>query len=113
VKTIVDPALVFGTHKDYSYPAAFVERTPFRIYGKQIRENLLPCAMGMFRINLLAGASSSYHSIIGQIRSLEELNRLAPRISKPGYAQKKQRENQTLIEQLTQHSFIKSASNAG
>lgn len=111
VRPIVDPEWVFGSLTDYSFPKAFAEETPFRIRPGQVLENRLPCAFGFASVSIPAGGDYTYGSIIGSATTVEELNRLAPRIARMSYVERKQKENAALVDRLTQHNFVKSASN--
>ncbi|MFH0954033.1 MAG: hypothetical protein V1873_06865 [Verrucomicrobiota bacterium] len=107
---IVDPQWIFGSLTDFSYPERFLAATPFRIKPGQILENRLPCAMGLASANIPAGGTFTYCSIIGSTSTVEELNRLVPRITRMSYVERKQRQNADLIEQLTQNNFTASGS---
>lgn len=110
VRPIVDPAWIFASLTDYGYPAAFLGTTPFRIKPGQILENRLPCAMGFVNASISAGGSYTYCSLIGSTSTVEELNRLVPRVTGMAYVERKQRENADLIDRLTQNSFTASSS---
>jgi len=110
VTPIVDPQFIFGTLTDYSYPQCFIERTPFVVVrDRQILENRLPSGMGVFSATIGPGATHTYCSIIGQTNSVEQLNRLAPRIAQPAYIARKRAANSELIDRLTQNNFCVSA----
>ncbi|HBA86112.1 MAG TPA: hypothetical protein DCZ95_18665 [Verrucomicrobia bacterium] len=110
VDTIVDPQKVFGRLTDYSFPVRFIEDTPFKVRGPQMQENCLPCAMGLSKASIGAGKTYTYYSIIGHSKTVEELNRMIPRITRVSYVEKKQKENADLIDQLTQNSLVLSNS---
>jgi len=106
LETIVDPGNIFGSRSDYSYPEKFLTGSPEEITRGQIFENRLPCAMGLFTISIPAGGTYTYTSIIGHAHSLQELKALVPVITTKGYIEAKARENQEIVEALTQNSFI-------
>jgi len=111
VSPIVDPEKIFAHLTDYSYPKIFTSQTPYKPKGQQMTENRLPCAMGYFTAVISPKKSCEYNSIIGSISSVEKLNKLIPQMCKSTYIPKKQSENQTVIEQLTQNNFVHSSSN--
>lgn len=111
VSPIVDPEKIFDGITDYSYPKVFAVQTPYKPKSPQMTENRLPCAMGYFTAAIGSKKSCEYNSIIGSISSMEKLNKLIPQMCKSSYIPKKQSENQTVIEQLTQNNFAQSSSN--
>jgi len=106
IKPIVDPYKIFGTHSDLSYPENFLSQPVADLYKDQILENRLPCSMGSFKTSIPAGGTYTYYSIIGHAPSLQELNKLIPRITKKFYIDSRKRENKELIKSLTQNNFI-------
>lgn len=112
VKPLVDPEFVFGSLTDYSHPEAFLAAAPFRINPGQILENRLPCAMGLVNATVSPGDTYTYYSVIGTTGSVQQLNRLVPRIAKVSYVEQKARQNAELIDRLTQNNFAHSSSRA-
>jgi hypothetical protein len=112
VRPLVDPEFVFGALTNYSHPQAFLDRTPFRIEKGQILENRLPCAMGYIPTALSPGDCCKYYSIIGSASSVDRLNHMVPRIASASYVERKQKENASLIDRLTQNNFTHSSSRA-
>ncbi|MFA5293331.1 MAG: hypothetical protein WC496_09895 [Phycisphaerae bacterium] len=111
ISPIVDPEKIFAHLTDYSYPKVFAGQTPYKLNGTQITENRLPCAMGYFTAVISPKKSCEYNSIIGSISSVEKLNKLITQMCSGSYIPRKQSENQTVIEQLTQNNFVHSSSN--
>jgi hypothetical protein len=111
ISPIVDPEKIFDNITDYSYPKIFAAQTPYKPKEPQMTENRLPCAMGYFTTIIHPKKSCEYNSIIGNICSVEKLNKLIPQMCKSGYIPQKQSENQAVIEQLTQNNFVQSSSN--
>ena len=109
---VIDPQKIFENITDYSYPKAFINKTPFRPGGQQITENRLPCAMGSFAATINQGCSCTYCSIIGSASSVNKLNSLVPKICRSSYVLKKRAESKAIIEQLTQNNFVHSSSRA-
>jgi len=106
VTPIVDPARIFGSQSDYSYPERFLSVSATEVLDNQILENRLPCAMGMFSTTIGAGETYTYTSIIGHAASVDSLNTMLPRITDPTYVPAKIREDRDLINKLTQGNFI-------
>ena len=104
VPPIVDPVAIFGSLTDFSYPARFLEKPSFKP-GAQMLENRLPSAMGLFTASIPAGRTHTYYSIVGNINSVDEVNRLTPSITSRIYVEKKQAENRDLIDRLTQNNL--------
>jgi hypothetical protein len=112
ISPIIDPEKIFSSLTDYSYPKEFINNTPYRVKGEQIKENRLPCAMGQFTASINPGETCEYNSVFGNITDVAKVNRLAKRICNDNYIAKKEFENQALIEQLTQNNFVHSSSNS-
>ncbi len=103
---VVDPEWVFDGLTDYAHPARFLRQTPFKVAGKQILENRLPCALAPFAATLGAGATFTFASIIGHAGSEQELNRLLPPRLNAKYLEEKRRQNAEGIERLTQNQWV-------
>ncbi|MCF7919399.1 MAG: hypothetical protein K9N06_05750 [Candidatus Cloacimonetes bacterium] len=106
IKTIVDPAKIFGIRGDYNYPDKFLTSSREDMISGQIFENRLPSAMGIFNTTIQPGETYTYISIIGHAGSVKELNDLVPVITNREYIETKARMNQELVEKLTQNNFI-------
>lgn len=106
VTPIVDPARIFGSQSDYSYPERFLSVPAAEVVSDQVLENRFPCAMGLFDTTIAAGETYAYSSIIGHVASVEELNSMVPRITDPAYVCAKVQEDRELIEELTLGNFI-------
>lgn len=109
VRPMVDPAQVFGSLTDYTDPRNFLVRTPFRIPDHPVLENRLPCALGLLSFELKPGETKTYYSIIGRASSTAALNTMVRRIMSVSYVEKKRRQNTEIIEQITQHNFVRTA----
>ncbi len=109
VRPVVDPAQVFGPVTDYTDPRIFLERTPYRIPGAAVLENRLPCALGVLAFALKPGETRTYYTLIGRAASASVLNRMARRIMSARYVEQKRRENAQIVDQITQHNFVRSA----
>jgi len=102
---IVDPVKIFGSQSDYNYPENFLKNSD-KMGDGQILENRLPCSMGHFRVSIPAGETYTYTSVIGHASSIEYLNSIIPEITKTEYIKTKAKENEELIDKLTQKNFI-------
>jgi hypothetical protein len=111
IKPIVDPVKIFGTQSDYSYPEMFLKVGSDEMYEGQVLENRLPCAMGHFKTSIVSGESYAYSSVIGHASSIEELNRIVPKIADRKYINSKSEQDRKLIRALTQNNFISSGIN--
>ncbi len=106
---IVDPQKIFGKHKDYAYPAAFLG-SDFQTLGQdQAFENHYPAAMSAFQRELGTGETLRLSSIIGQVDSRETLNAMLPRISSQAYLDSRMSRDGEIIEELMQHNLTLSA----
>lgn len=92
VPVVVDPAQVFGSVTDYSYPRLFFNRTPFVIPRGAILENRLPCALALHRWKLKPGELRTGYAIIGRAASPRFVNTLARRIRNVRYIARKREE---------------------
>jgi hypothetical protein len=106
VTPIIDPQKIFGIRGDYDYPERFLTSSAEEMLENQISENRLPCAMGMFKTTIQPGETYIFTSIVGHAHSVQELNELVPVITQKEYVEAKAKENQEIIEILTQNNFI-------
>ncbi len=106
---VVDPQRIFGKHKDYAYPASFLESSSEQMLTDQATENHYPSAMSVFSRQLKPGETSTINSIIGHAESREALNKLLPMIATVDYVTEKARRNVQIVESLTQYNLILSA----
>jgi hypothetical protein len=110
VKPIVDPQQVFGPMTDYSYPRSFLTPKNFTQPRHQITESKTPCAFIFLKFKVRAGQVKTFSSLTGNMRNIETLNTCLPRITSPGYLNKKKLENQKLIADLQSEVETESAS---
>jgi hypothetical protein len=110
IRPIVDPEAVFGEVTDFSYPAEFLSHAAFTYPKKQATKGKTPCAFLLADMQLKPGEIKTLHSIAGQARNMETLNKLIPRIIKPGYAENKFIENAGIVEELKKDVFTASSS---
>ena len=98
---IVDPALIFGYREDGIVPERFLSPT-FRVPKRQFASEKTPCAMGYARLQLRPGESRTIYALLGHMQSVEDLNAYLGTIATPEFFSTKAKQNEELIEQLTQ-----------
>ncbi|MDD5504434.1 MAG: cellobiose phosphorylase [Candidatus Omnitrophica bacterium] len=112
MKVIVQPDLVFGAQNDLIIPAAFLRKGFFPVPKCQFAKSKTPCAFAYKRIRLKQGDEYVYHSISGNISSLDNLKAQSKRITEPAYFDRKKIENDSLVASLQSTVFTKSSSAA-
>ncbi len=106
VNPIVDPVHIFGNRGDYKLPEAFLANKPEDIIANQILENRLPSAMGLSEVSVNPEEAFVYISVIGHADSVDELNRIATKVTQEGYIEAKRLANHELIKKITQNNFV-------
>jgi len=106
LEPIVDPAVIFGSHYDFSTPRRFIEMATDGLVGDQRTENQLPSAMGLFRTTIAPGQVVSCSSLIGYASSQDELNQIVARTASNEYIESASSDNRRLISELTARNFI-------
>ncbi len=109
VEYIVDPDVIFGSFKDYTVPVNFINNKNFEVDSSMISKNKTPCGFGYFKTSLQPQQNVSYYSIIGSLQKVEFLNDVVKRVSSDKYFEQKKKENEEIIEQLTDKIYTKSA----
>ena len=99
---IVDPTAVFGASTDLSYPEIFFAAEDFRPPARQLIENQFPSALLLAEYGLNPGEERVFHSFYGHAESEDELAAFAKAARRAGFVDRKQRDNERLIEGLTQ-----------
>lgn len=99
---VVDPTAVFGASTDLSYPEVFFHAEDFQAPARQLTENQFPSALLLARYPLNPGEERVFYSFYGHAESEEELADFCRRAREAGFVQRKQQENERLIESLTQ-----------
>ncbi|MBU0672020.1 MAG: hypothetical protein KJ732_03215 [Candidatus Margulisbacteria bacterium] len=97
---IVEPALVFGQNSSLEIPENFVSAKTFNVTANQQTQGFTPSAFAYKSLSLLANDSAELCSIIGQVDSLKELNRVKNKISNRKYLAQKASENRSLIHEI-------------
>lgn len=99
---VVDPALIFGRQDDLVTPEGFFDAPAFRVPAHQHAFDKTPSAMSHANTVIAAGGEQTFYSLFGHADSVEQLNRLLPRLTDPAFFAEKDAANRTLIEELTQ-----------
>ncbi|MFC1624456.1 hypothetical protein ACFL28_04010 [Candidatus Omnitrophota bacterium] len=104
----IDPNLIFGQVKDFSYPVHFVNEPRFNVPPAQMDQNKLPCAMSFASFRLKKQETVTLCSLLGHISSKEKLNSLIPRLNKKEFFINKREENKNIIRGLQDDVFTAS-----
>lgn len=103
VKPIVDFQVIFGDNTSLAYPDRFAEYSLAELMAEpEYCTNKVPCGFTGITAQLAPGETTTLHTIIGHIDSVERLNGKAPAIASPTYIAAKQEEAGRLTEQLTE-----------
>ena len=100
IKPIIDPENVFGQNTDFSSPSRFISGKKFKVPVNEITESKTPSAFSFISTDLKPGQSITFNTVLGFMRSLEELNGSIDKISSPGYLDQKRDENRKIIAAL-------------
>ncbi|GAI19356.1 unnamed protein product, partial [marine sediment metagenome] len=107
-KVIVEPAVVFGSATDLTYPENFFEEK-FSIPEKQVNAGITPCGFGYKKITLGSGETNTTYTLIGSADKYERLTRFAHHVLSEKYIIDKIDENKKLIESLKYPIFCSSS----
>lgn len=110
IKPIVDPEAIFGPVTDFSYPYEFLTARKFSYPKLQLTKCKTPCGFALLDFKLHKGRDITFYSVIGHMRSLDLLNSLIPKISRPGYLEERWQENKRIIEELQRDINTESSS---
>lgn len=105
---IVDPEDIFGEINDFSCPINFIKNKRLGISPDVSSKT--PCAFFSSSFNLQRNEEKAFYSLAGYMRSLETLNASIPKITAPGYLERKKEENKSTIAALTNDIFTSSSS---
>jgi len=105
----IDPGLIFGQIRDFSYPENFVNEVSFKAPTEQIAQNKLPCAMSLASVKLKKKESVTLYSLMGHMSSKEKLNSLSPRLTTEEFFIDKRKENREIIQDIQDDVFTSSA----
>ena len=106
----IDPDTVFGEQRDYAFPALFLEQEqPFAVSGNFCGKNKTPSAMGHFSLELQPGACAAYYSMIGHCGDYANVDEAAALLSRDGFFEAKEKENEELISGIASCAYTESA----
>lgn len=108
---LVDPALIFGCHDDFSRPEGFLASS-FRMPRRQLVQDKTPCAMSYARMSLPPGRTGTLSSVFGHAESVQALNQSLPLFRQPEFFARKAAQNRALIRELTEPIATTSGSHA-
>jgi len=100
VKPIVDPDCIFSGMNDLSFPYEFLKESNFSYPKKQITQSKTPCAFSFVKAALKKGEDFALYTIVGNMGSLDKLNKTVPRIANRKYIDAKRKENKLNISRI-------------
>ncbi len=107
-KKIVDPKLIFDEYLDFARPYRFEDDSRFSLEDHQDVVCQTPCAFNYVSQQIEAGAEVSIESVWGAAKGVAELKSIQKRVMKPGYLDKKEKENERLVNGLMDGFYIHS-----
>lgn len=110
IKPIIDPQHIFGQINDFSLPLEFLENANFGVTKNETVRSKTPCGFSLIDLELSAGKEKTFYTVIGYMRSQEELNSSIKKIASLPYILQKREENKKVIEEL--QSDIETRSNS-
>jgi len=110
LKPVVDPAAIFAHIKDFTYPHAFLSKKQYTYPRNQATKNKTPCCMAYKRLTLKPHDTHTIYALIGNIDSLDKLNKNSKRIADAKYIEEKQKQNKDIIHSLSSDAFTHSGS---
>jgi len=105
---IVDPALIFDQDTSYSLPLGFLDKN-FKASKEQVTCGKTPCAFSHFKLSLLPGEAKTLYSVFGASFQIELIKKITKELSKD-FLDKKEKENEKIIENIKDNVFCVSAS---
>jgi len=109
IRPFVDPVTIFGPISDFSYPYNFIRVKELPNSSQEVISSRTPAAFSYCSLALKKDETHTLYSLIGQIRSMDLLNSLAPNIANPEYISQKYNENKRLICELQNEVATKSS----
>jgi len=107
---VVDPETVFGPINDFTCPREFLAAKKFAYPRHQQTVCKTPCGFAHLQFSLAPGAQKRFLEVVGNARSLPVLNGAVKKILSPGYLDKKERLNRSIIDELQDTVQTKSSS---
>jgi hypothetical protein len=108
-KYCIDPAVVFDQQMDFAFPAAFIEQENFTINKKIIGKNKTPSGMGYFSVDIAPEKTAVYYSMTGHCGDIENINNAASLILQNNFFERKQKENDEILNNISSCVRTKSA----
>ncbi len=100
---IVDPVMVFGQDNSFNSPLNFLKKG-FKIPFEQIKCGRTPCALSYFKWNLAPGQEKVFYSVFGAAFKEEMVKKFIKNIDSD-FLNRKEKENQKIIEELKNRAF--------
>ena len=101
---IVDSTTVFGSFDDFIAPESFL-KDGFVYPNKQATLNKTPSALTYQKSKLAAGAKKDIVSVVGFVRTVEQLNKLVKAYSNRDFVEQKQQQNKQGIDEVCNHAL--------
>jgi hypothetical protein len=110
LRPVVDPETIFGPINDFTCPREFLAAAKFAYPKKQQTVCKTPCGFAHLEFSLAPGEQKIFYEVIGNARSIAVLNTAVKKILTPGYLDKKEQLNRSIIEALQEDVSTKSSS---
>ncbi|MFA5099352.1 MAG: cellobiose phosphorylase [Candidatus Omnitrophota bacterium] len=110
IKPIVDPETIFGPINDFTCPREFLLHSKFVYPKKQQTVCKTPCGFAHIEFSLEPGKEKRFYEVVGNARSVSVLNDAVKKILSPGFLDKKEQLNRSIIEALQDSVRTKSSS---
>jgi hypothetical protein len=109
---VVDPAVIFGSVLDFSFPKHFARPASFKVPAAQVRQNKTPCAFAHAAFSIPAGRTKTLRFLTGFAGDLGRLNRYAAHARRAGYFEAKRLENRACVDAVKSSIFTATSSPA-
>jgi len=110
LEPVVDPDIIFGSTNNLCNPENFLKEKTFNVPKKQKTANRTPSAMAYLNFNLNKLGEKTIYSVFGYTDSVQKLNNSLNKLTNREFLAKKNKENITLIDQITNSVFTASSS---
>lgn len=111
ITPIVDMDLIFGSNSSFSYPDEFERQSVEALSSvKPITSNKVPCGFSSMSKMLGEGEKITLHTLVGHVKDIEIINEKAAVILESGYMERKYKEAQSLVTEITKDVRTKTAS---
>jgi len=105
---IVDPSCIFHQDTSYSLPLGFLDKN-FKSSIRQVMRGKTPCAFSHFKLSLMPGEEKTLYSVFGSSFQMELIRKMAKELNKE-FLDKKEKENEEIIENIKNNVFCVSSS---